>query len=50
LEAKLMAVLSFLVVVLTLGFVGVGFVGFFGWRARMRSDEDGLEGWAAGRP
>ena len=31
-----MSVISFLAVLLAIGFVVVGLVGFFGWRARMR--------------
>ena len=34
----MMSVISVLLVILALGFVGVGSVGFFAWRSRMRRE------------
>ena len=41
----MMSVISVLLVVLALGFVGVGSVGFFAWRARMRREVIELADW-----
>ena len=44
-----MSVTFFLAVLLALGFGVVGIVGFFGWRERMRRDDDGPARWSVGR-